>query len=36
MFQKEYLKSHSIDEFIYAFKQDYIYKSEKIKIDTQF
>lgn len=36
MFQKEYLKNHSIDEFISVFKQDYIYKLDKIKIDTQF
>lgn len=26
MFQKEYLKTHTLDEFIKEFGQDYIYK----------
>jgi hypothetical protein len=36
MFQREFINSHSKEEFISIFKQDYIYKLEKIKIDTQF
>lgn len=31
MFQKEYMKTHSLEEFISLFKQDYIYKLEKLK-----
>lgn len=30
MFQKEFLKTHTLDEFITLFKQDYIYKLEKM------
>lgn len=29
MFEKEYLKTHTLDEFIEIFKQDYIYLSKK-------
>ncbi len=31
IFQQEYLKTHTLEEFISIFKQDYIYKLEKIK-----
>lgn len=29
MFQKEYMKDHSLDEFISIFKQDYVYLYNK-------
>lgn len=31
MFQKEYMKTHSLEDFISIFKQDYIYKYSKLK-----
>lgn len=31
MFQKEYMKSHSLDNFILTYGQNYIYKLEQIK-----
>lgn len=31
MFQKEFLKTHSLEEFIKIFKQDYIFKLDKLK-----
>ena len=30
MFQKEFIKTHTLEEFISIFKQDYIYKLEKL------
>lgn len=36
MFQREFLKSHSKEEFISIFKQDYVYKLEQIKKRTRY
>lgn len=35
MFQREFINSHSKEEFISIFKQDYVYKLEQIKKRTR-